>query len=139
MTVEGIRRRLVDIGSDGGNDGDDSGGGGGGDLLDDEFAYVGVPPDEDDNEDSTTDQEELEGTDRRTPLLVRRLGPQEDNKNNSNNHDNQNWTISYKLACGGVTAGVLLAIYLWKDAGVALDMITMALSLISIVYIWTNG
>ncbi len=45
---------------------------------------------------------------------------------------------SARWVCGGVTSALLVSLYLWNDA-VALDVVTMVLSLASLVYVWTNG
>ncbi len=47
-------------------------------------------------------------------------------------------SVGGKLVCGGVTSALVAALFMWNDA-VALDVITMVLSLVSIVYVWTNG
>ena len=46
--------------------------------------------------------------------------------------------MDWKLGCLGATAAALAALVVWNQQ-VGLDLITVVLSLVSLVYVWTNG
>lgn len=46
------------------------------------------------------------------------------------------WNSAY--VCGGVTSLILACIYMWNQT-LGLDILTMVLSLVSMIYVWTNG
>ena len=70
---------------------------------------------------------------------------QKKKNDNSNEGDSEPSLIQGQLMsgtgsiiCGSATAAILGAVYYWNET-IGMDLVTIILSLIALIYVWTNG
>lgn len=69
---------------------------------------------------------------------IREFLKTQDSKDTTDHPTDTESLMTAKYICAGLTAIILASIYMWNEQ-IGLDIITMILSLVSIVYVWTNG
>ena len=104
---------------------------------------LSVDMENNDSEENNSDYDLLDSDEDREIVTLAKLkefnehqGGEENNNETDNNNDG--FMTSTTVICGGLTAAILAAIYFWNET-LGLDIVTMILTLVAIVYVWTNG